>query len=81
MASSGLNKILDFIILYTHKSYSENVCPVILFLDTKKQMICHKLGIWYAQADVIAWRLWKMLKPLDVMTSFIIMADIIAKMS
>ena len=35
VASSGLKKMLDFIILYTLKSVSENGCPVILFLDTK----------------------------------------------
>ena len=36
MASSGLKKMLDFVILYTHKNVSENVCPVIL-LDTKNR--------------------------------------------
>ena len=35
MDSSGLKKMLDCIILYTLQSVSENVCPVILFLDTK----------------------------------------------
>ena len=43
--TAGLKKMLDFIILYTLKSVSENVCPVVLFLDTKKQLICHVLGI------------------------------------
>ena len=43
MASSCLKKMLDIIIVYTHKSVSENVCPVILLLDTK-QIICHMLG-------------------------------------
>ena len=37
MASSGLKKMLDFLILYTYKSVSENVCPVILFLDTNNK--------------------------------------------
>ena len=31
MASSGLKKMLILTILYTQKSVSENVCPVILF--------------------------------------------------
>ena len=31
IASLGLRKMLDFIILYTHESVSENVCPIILF--------------------------------------------------
>ena len=35
MASSGLKKMLDFIILYTLKSVSENIYPVILLFDTK----------------------------------------------
>ena len=48
MASSGLKKMLDLIIIYTHKSVSENVCLVILLLDTKKQIIYHMLGRWYA---------------------------------
>ena len=47
MASSGLKKWLDFIILYTLKSVSENVCPVILFLDTKNQILSY-VGMWYA---------------------------------
>ena len=34
MASSGLKKMLVLIILYTHKSVSEDVCPVFLLLDT-----------------------------------------------
>ena len=44
MASSGLKKMLDFMILYTLESVPENVCPVILFLDTKKQILCHVLA-------------------------------------
>ena len=35
MASSGLKKMLDLIILYTLKSVSENVYLLILFLDAK----------------------------------------------
>ena len=51
MASSGLKKMLDLIILYTHKSVSENVCPVILFWTQKKtnktiDVPC--VGMWYA---------------------------------
>ena len=45
MASSGLKKMLDFIILHTLKSVSEYMCPVILFVDTKKQIMCHVLGM------------------------------------
>ena len=37
MASWGLKKMLDFIILYTHKRVSENMCSVILFLDTNNK--------------------------------------------
>ena len=36
MASSGLKKMLDLIILYTLKSVSENVYLVILFLMPNK---------------------------------------------
>ena len=35
MASSGLKKMLDLIILYTLKSVSENVYLIILFFDTQ----------------------------------------------
>ena len=41
MASSGLKKMLDFIILYTLKSISENVYPVILFFDTKTNIMSY----------------------------------------
>ena len=44
MASSGLKKMLDLIILYTHKSVSQNVCPVIFFWVTKNQLMCHVLA-------------------------------------
>ena len=37
VASSGLKKMFDLIILYTHKSVSENVCPVTLFWTSKKK--------------------------------------------
>ena len=40
MASSGLKKMSDFIILYTLKSVSENVYPVIFFW-TPKPILCH----------------------------------------
>ena len=48
MASPGLKKMLGFLILYTHKSVSENECPVFLFFEHQKQMMCHMLGIWNA---------------------------------
>ena len=41
MASSGLKKMLDFIILYTLKSVSENVFPVILFFYTKTNIMLY----------------------------------------
>ena len=47
MASSGLKKMLDFIILYTLKSVSENVYLVILFIDTKTNIMSYD-GMWYA---------------------------------
>ena len=46
MASSGLKKMLDFIILYTLKSVSENVYLVIFF-DTKTNIMSYD-GMWYA---------------------------------
>ena len=36
--------MLDLIILYTHKSVSQNVCPVILFWTPKNQLMCHVLA-------------------------------------
>ena len=41
MASSGLKKMLDFIILYTLKSISKNVYPVILFFDPKTNIMLY----------------------------------------
>ena len=41
MASSGPKKMLVFIILYTLQSILENVCPVILFLDTKTNILSY----------------------------------------
>ena len=41
MASSGLKKMLDHIILYTLKSVSENVYLIILFFDTKTNIISY----------------------------------------
>ena len=38
MTSSGLKKMLGFIILYRLQSVSENVCPVF-FLDTKTNIL------------------------------------------
>ena len=43
MASSGLKKMLDVIIVYTLQSVSENVCPVILF-STPKPIFCHMMA-------------------------------------
>ena len=58
MASSGLNKMLGFIILYPHKSVLENVCPVILFWTPKtddmsyvRHMVC--LGRCYCLKYVV----------------------------
>ena len=44
MASSGLKKMLDFIILYTLKSVSENVYPVILVFLIPKPILCHMMA-------------------------------------
>ena len=46
MASSGLKKMLDLLILYTLKSVSENVYLVILFFDTKINIMSYK-HFWY----------------------------------
>ena len=59
MASSGLKKTLDLINLYTHKSVSENVCPVSFVIGHKKtdnmvfirQMV--SLGICYCLKIVV----------------------------
>ena len=41
MASSGLKKMLDLIILCTLKSVSENVYLLILFLDAKVHVLLY----------------------------------------
>ena len=56
MASSGPKKILLLIILYTHKSVSENVCPVICYWTLSFNFD----NLWqnYAKANVIASGMW-----------------------